>query len=503
MPLFGFGRKKKQQGLPEGLRENITMDTYDMLPIMKAVLPKVPTLGRAALWHTLGMTETSKHWDLKTALIITTIRSFVIHDGPGKVHENQKLSLRDPGIKGKMWVSNVTLPKPSEDDIRNATIEAVDSLAEPNAFYNKPDLKECTAEWTGFRSDAHKNSPRPEMPEEQHYTEMMKEVTSPTTTLYFHGGAHYLMDPCSHRLATSKLARLTKGRVLSVRYRLAPQNPFPASLVDALLSYLYLLYPPPGSLHTPIEAKHIVFAGDSAGGNLSTSLLLLILTLQRMNRKVTFNGQEIAVPLPGGVALNSPWMDITGSCPSQIKYAGYDYLPGAHSHPDGMEFIKDDIWPTNPPRKNLFADNDVILHPFVSPLAAPVEMWKGSCPVWYCTGWELLNDEDRAVAKKMHDAGVTVQFEEFEGMPHCFAMLLEGTPGSRRCYKGWAEFISAVTTMPEGVKSRAIAIAAKTLKERELEWNTLCEFDHETALKRMRDRKAHMDSKHPDTLSKL
>ncbi len=311
------------------------------------------------------------------------------------------------------------------------------------------------------------------------------------------------MDPSSHRLLCSKLANITKGRVLSVRYRLAPQNPFPSSLVDALLSYLYLLYPPPGSYHTPVEARYIVLSGDSAGGNLSVSLLLLLLTLRRASRKIYFNGEEREIPLPGGVALNSPWMDITGSCPSYLKYADFDYLPGQKTHPNGVEYEADEIWPANPPRKNLFADDDMVVHPLVSPLAAPASAWEGSPPVWFCTGWELLNDEDRAVASKMVDAGVTVQFEEFEAMPHCFCALLENIGASKKCYVDWAAFISAVTSKPEAMKSWAIAIEAKTLKEKELDVKNLCDFTHEVSLQRMRDRVKSMDAKHPDTLSKL
>ena len=71
----------------------------------------------------------------------------------------------------------------------------------------------------------------------------MKECKSPVTVLYFHGGAYYLLDPSTHRPTTKKLAKLTGGRCYSVRYRLAPQNPFPAALLDALVSYLTLLYP--------------------------------------------------------------------------------------------------------------------------------------------------------------------------------------------------------------------------------------------------------------------
>ena len=47
-----------------------------------------------------------------------------------------------------------------------------------------------------------------------------------------------------------------------MRYRLAPQHPFPSALLDALVSYFTLLYPPPGSIHEAVPASDIVFGGD-------------------------------------------------------------------------------------------------------------------------------------------------------------------------------------------------------------------------------------------------
>lgn len=463
------------------------MDLSNPLPIIKALVPKLPLVGKTTLYHALGLSETSKHWDLRTALIVTIVRSFVLRPGPMPVAKNQHLSLKDPGIKGKLWVAKVTLPRPPEDDIRAALFGAIESLKEEGQgelVYTKPSLQDVTAEWTGYRADATKSTPELDV---QKYAEMMKEVSAPATILYFHGGAYYLMDPCTHRPVAAKLAKLTKGRVLSVRYRLAPQNPFPAALLDALVSYLSLLYPPAGSLHQPVAANHVVFSGDSAGGNLCTALLLLLLTLRRQNRQILWNGHAREIPLPGGVALNSPWMDITFSSPSTLAHACYDYLPSRSSHPHGLEWATDHLWPTTPARTHLFADDDLLLHPLVSPLAASSSVWTGSCPVYFCIGWELLSDEGRAVAGRMASAGTTVVFEEFEAMPHCFALVLRGSKASRRCFAGWTGFVTAVTG-EEGVESRAVVVKARTLGERTVEVQGLSRWSWEETGGWMRER---------------
>jgi acetyl esterase/lipase len=69
----------------------------------------------------------------------------------------------------------------------------------------------------------------------------------------------------SERSTTFKMARMSEGLVFALDYRLAPQSPFPAGLVDCILAYRYLIDPPPGSLHEPIDPKRIVVAGGSAG----------------------------------------------------------------------------------------------------------------------------------------------------------------------------------------------------------------------------------------------
>ena len=133
---------------------------------------------------------------------------------------------------------------------------------EGNHLAMTPELVGVEAEWTGYRAGVDAKDPLPDISEKGVYDEMMKEVTHPATVLYLHGGGYYLMDPSTHRRTTKRLARMTGGRCYSVRYRLSPQEVFPAALLDAFVSYLTLLYPPPGAYHEPVKAEHIVVSGD-------------------------------------------------------------------------------------------------------------------------------------------------------------------------------------------------------------------------------------------------
>lgn len=251
------------------------------------------------------------------------------------------------------------------------------------------------------------------------------------------------MDPSSHRLPTSHLAKLTSGRVLSVRYRLAPQNPFPSAILDGLVAYLSLLSPPPGSFHSSVPASNIVFAGDSAGGNLCLALLQTILTLQRHGIKsIRFHRKDVPIQLPAGLALNSPWCDISRAMLSWHANAKYDYIPPPTDFGSVEEDRPaDDVWPVTPPRINLYVNASALIHPLVSPLATPAEVWKGAPPVYMCMGNEGLEDEIAVVARRMNEACVEVVLDGYEGMPHCFGLIFPQNPMGRECMNSWGTFI--------------------------------------------------------------
>lgn len=99
--------------------------------------------------------------------------------------------------------------------------------------------------------------------------------------------------------------------------------------------------------------------------------------------------------------------------------------------------------------------------------------WKEAPPVFINAGWELLADEIKYMAQKLESQGVKVVFEEYEGMPHCFAQLLPGASNSKRSLDGWSAFLKSVVESPEGVQTKAVAVKAKTLEEVELDFKSL------------------------------
>lgn len=243
----------------------------DRAKMLFQLVSKLPLIAQVALLHMLHVSPPSKYVDLRTELTVAVLRSFLTPTKPMSISSTQKVLNRDPGIKGRIWIATYTAPVPPEPSIRDCVIRTVESMRAPNTDgttleplkdVNWPDLVPVEAEWTGYRAGATAQSRLPPITEAEKYVEMMKEVKTQTTVLYFHGGAYFLMDPATHRPTTKKLAKLTGGRCYSVRYRLAPQHPFPSALLDALQSYLTLLHPPKGAFHEAVQPEHIVFAGD-------------------------------------------------------------------------------------------------------------------------------------------------------------------------------------------------------------------------------------------------
>lgn len=467
------------------------MDLSSPAAIARLILPKVPLMLQIAIWHSLRIPQTATKWDLKTELIVKTLRSMLNSSHPTPISEQQRTSLHDPGIKGKMWISKTTFPAPEQDHVLRILHQAVEDLKEPGERYTPAVMAAVEVEWTGYRANVDNHRQRPDLSERQHYSKLMSEVRSDVTLLYFHGGAFFMMDPSTHRATTSHLAHLTNGRVLSVRYRLAPQNPFPAALLDALIAYLSLLYPPSAeSFHSPVPAPHIVLAGDSAGGNICVSLVQLLLQINRSTTKsILFHNHtiDLPLPLPAACSTMAAWLDITRSMPSVTANARYDYLPPPFSREYASTFPHCEAWPTDPPRGDLYSDTSILSHPLVSPLTA--KDWTGSCPLWFSYGEEMLADEVQVVASKAAKQGVTVVSEQWEAMPHCFALILLGSSMSKKAYQNWGAFCQDAVK-GESSRTRGLWIEAKTGKEKEVDIENICRLSDGEVKERMEAAKA-------------
>ncbi|MBV7506599.1 alpha/beta hydrolase [Bacillus sp. sid0103] len=200
--------------------------------------------------------------------------------------------------------------------------------------------------------------------------------------LYLHGGA-YIMGSCNtHRYLASKLSRSTAARVLVPEYRLAPENPFPAAIEDAIKVYRWLI-------SSGITPDKIIIGGDSAGGGLTLATLLSL--------------KEENEALPALAVLLSPWTDMEGTGESMETRAYVDpWLSPDASRATPALYIRD-----LDPR-----------HPLVSPIYADLSGLP-SMLVHVGNDEILLSDSARLV-DRARSAGVEVTFKVWDEMWHVF-----------------------------------------------------------------------------------
>ena len=235
------------------------------------------------------------------------------------------------------------------------------------------------------------------------------------------------------------MARATKARVASISYRLAPASPFPAQILDLLVAYASLLYPPPGAQYKAVAADRIVLTGNSAGANLCLALTRVLLELRRaspLGPKISFHVREIQLPLPAGLTICSGWCDLCDALPSWREGGENDIL--VLLQPALLpKQPSDDIWPSNPPREHPYCAAALLDHELVSPAA--VSDWTGAPPMWFaCGGEDRGLDGNKIVASQAARSGVPVLWNEYVGMPHEFALLLGRLPQAKHCYASWA-----------------------------------------------------------------
>lgn len=202
--------------------------------------------------------------------------------------------------------------------------------------------------------------------------------------LYMVGGG-YVSGSCNdHRALVAKLAIGSAARLLLFDHRLAPEDPFPAALEDAVNAYRWLL-------DQGIRPAHIVIAGESAGGGLCLATLLAL--------------RDQHLPLPAAAVAISPWTDLA------LTGASYASKLKDSIDPPGMSTVC----------SKYYAGGQDTHLPWMSPLYGDLH---GLPPLFICVGtYETMLDDSTRIAEKARAAGVDVTLVVGEGMIHCYPLL--------------------------------------------------------------------------------
>ena len=239
--------------------------------------------------------------------------------------------------------------------------------------------------------------------------EEIRHRKAPATQLIFHihGGAFFLGGLDSHRGLMCDLVRATGAQVIHLDYPLAPEFAFPHALDALQAAYLE-------ALEQGIAPKNITLSGDSCGANLALALCLKL--------------RDEKQPLPNGLILLSPWLDLSLGGASIVRNAKHDALLSEQLLRDGIKYYLD--------------DQASVDEPYVSPLFANL---KGLPEMLIHVGSkEILLDDAKRLKQAADEADVDCTLTIYPGMWHNFHMFSHWVDTAKRALRDIAKFVDHI-----------------------------------------------------------
>lgn len=204
--------------------------------------------------------------------------------------------------------------------------------------------------------------------------------------LYVPGGSFIAERSPRITAMVGRLAQESGARLVVADYRLAPEHPCPAAIQDVRAAYDMLLATYP--------ADRIVCAAESAGG------AVLLSAMQ--------GARDAGRPMPAGLVLLSPWVDLTLSSWSVVSRSLTADSPFA------MELAA--------LCAQLYLDGRPAMEPLASPLFG--EMHDLPEVLIHAGETDLLFDDSVRLAAKLRAAGTPVTLRAWPHEDHAFERFL-------------------------------------------------------------------------------
>lgn len=220
-----------------------------------------------------------------------------------------------------------------------------------------------------------------------------------------HGGGFRIGRPEFESLFAEALVNRCGVEVVVPQYRLAPEGPFPAGLIDA--------YECLKALRAEVGDAPLIVGGDSAGGGLAASLGVLCAAPDE--------------PRIDALLLLSPWLDLRVSAPSYAANAATDPMFSKESADIAAELYLQGFEPT---------------HPLVSPLLAPITSFPPTL-ISVGTG-EVLADDSLRFHQKLLAAGVESTLSAIDGMEHVAVVRGLSLPGAAETFEAACRLVERV-----------------------------------------------------------
>ena len=212
--------------------------------------------------------------------------------------------------------------------------------------------------------------------------------TQVPVVMYFHGGGFVIGDLDTHDSLCRRLASASDCAVVAVHYRRAPEHPFPAAMDDCFAATSYISH---RANELDLDETKIIVAGDSAGGNLATT--------------VAIRARDEGGPALAGQVLIYP-----------VIAPGYEtesYRSFATGHGLTLETMKW-FWDQYLGQVDLSSINQSYLFPSQGQLAGLPQAHV------IVAEYDVLRDEGLDYAEQLKQAGVATTTMQYDGMLHGF-----------------------------------------------------------------------------------
>ena len=211
------------------------------------------------------------------------------------------------------------------------------------------------------------------------------------TVVFYHGGGFVIGDLESHDITCRYLATETDSVVVAVDYRLAPEHPFPAAVEDCYAATVWAA----GAEELDGDGN-VTVMGESAGGNLAAAVSLMARDLDGPD----IDRQVLVYP---ATSRSDDW-------PSMTQF-GEGYFLQA----EDMDWFHDSYVPDQIHEANAYAN----------PLEAS-DLSELPPATVITAGFDPLRDQGAAYAEALAEAGIDVEYRNYEEMIHGFFTMLEG-----------------------------------------------------------------------------
>jgi acetyl esterase len=204
---------------------------------------------------------------------------------------------------------------------------------------------------------------------------------------YYHGGGWVIADIDTYDASATALAEKAKAIVVSVEYRHAPENKFPAAHEDSFAAYKWVLDNAQSWGGNP---RKVAVAGESAGGNLAINMAMMA-----RDQNVQLPVHMLLVYPVAGTDMNTPSYKENAEAMPLSKQAMEWFVKNTIN---GEQDLQD-------PRLDIVGKANLKNLPDATVITAEIDP---------------LMSEGRMLAQKLRQAGSEVKYQNFDGAAHEF-----------------------------------------------------------------------------------